>query len=328
MTAPRTGLLPRVLRGSRHGGRLLEVPIFSEALQEMRTYAIWLPPGYSRSAQPYPVVFLLRGHHVEWQRAHRVGDGFRMLPGLPAMRKVEVSHVLQVLVRARKVRPMLVVMPCMSNHDGTLHGLATDWIAPQRARGKQRRGVGTGRFGAHLMDEIVPHVDHHFHTIPERRGRATDGFSLGGFMALKLALARPELFSAVGAYDGSFFYLHQRPGKMGEAPDYLVDHALFDPIFDRPRCLEHVRRNSPAVLLAESPDWALQSTRFFLQCGPQQAEPGDSNFYRTMHVTRLLQMRGVLNHAYPIVLEDGHHDWPTAYRHLAQALVSFSDVLG
>lgn len=302
--------------------------MWSEALGLWRHYYVWLPPEYARSRRPFPVLYLLRGHHREWVKPFDVNSAYHLADGCPPLRTVHVAAVMDALTRSRKTRPAILVMPCMANADGTLTGLATDWIARHRVRGRQLRGVGTGRFGTHLKDELIDHVDRHFHTIAAPQGRAADGFSLGGYMALKLVLSRPEAFCAVGAYDGSFFYLHHRPGKMGEAPDYLVEHGLFDPVFDRPRRALHVQANSPAALLQKAPDWLLQRLTFHLQCGPQQAEPMDSNFYRTMHMIRLLQMRGIRNQADPVVLEDGHHDWPTAYRHLAQALACFSGVWG
>lgn len=272
------------------------------------------------------MVYLFRGHHTEWQRAYRVPGGLRLLPDLPPLVTLDIWRVMEMLVRSGSVPPLILVTPCMANDDGSLSGLATDWVAPHRVDGRQARGVGTGLFGRHFIEEIVPWVDGTFRTIPNPAGRATDGFSLGGFMSLKLALSLPQLFCCAGAYDGSFFYLHHRPGG-DEDGDYLMDNSLFDGVFDRPRHTEHVFANSPAALLARAPDSLLRSMTFYLQCGPQQAEPMDANFYRTMHLVRLLQMRGVTNHARPCVIEEGHHDWPTAFRHLAQALVCFSKVL-
>jgi S-formylglutathione hydrolase FrmB len=238
---------------------------------------------------------------------------------------MDIARVMETIVRAGHSRPVLLVTPCMSNDDGSTTGLATDWASPHLITGKRARGVGTGRYHEHLFEELIPDVERRFRTMSDKYGRATDGFSLGGFMALKTALARPDLFCAAGAYDGSFFYLHHRPGGM-ESGDYLMDNGLFDPVFGQPRRMEHVWRNSPAAILSQLSDAELRSLSFYLQCGPQQAEPMDSNFYRTMHMVRLLQMRGLNNRAEPCVFEDGHHDWPTAFRHLAGALEHFSSI--
>lgn len=320
---------PRLIpRGdaSRTVGQLVDIPYFSRLLERWRRFTVWLPPGYSGSTRRLPAVYLFRGHHTEWQRLYHTADDFRLLPHMPPMRVLDVWRVMEALVRTQTIPPLILVTPCMANDDGSLSGLATDWAAPHRIKGRQARGVGTGRFGRHLVEEIVPVVDRTFRTIAHRDGRATDGFSLGGFMALKLALSQLEMFSCAGAYDGSFFYLHHRPGG-DEEGDYLMNNGLFDAVFDRPRRAEHVFQNSPAAILARAPDSLLRNTTFYLQCGPQQAEPMDSNFFRTMHVIRLLQMRGIPNRARPFVIEEGHHDWPTAFRHLAQALVCFCEVL-
>lgn len=311
---------------ARTAGHLVDVPYFSRILERWRSYTVWLPPGYASTPRRLPVIYLFRGHHTEWQRLYHTPHGYRLLEGLPPLRVLDVWRVMETLVRSGAIRPIILVTPCMANLDGSLTGLATDWVAPHRVQGRQARGVGTGQFGRHLVEEIIPNVDLTFRTIAHRQGRACDGFSLGGFMSLKLALSQPHMFSCAGAYDGSFFYLHHRPGG-DEEGDYLMDNGLFDPVFDRPRRPEHVFLNSPAAILARGADSALRSMTFYLQCGPQQAEPMDSNFFRTMHIIRLLQMRGVINRARPHVIEDGHHDWPTAFKHLAQALQCFSRVL-
>lgn len=316
----------RLRAQQKTGGRVVDISMHSRVMGTWRHFAAWLPPEYGRSAKRLPVVYVFRGHHTEWQRRYTIPGGYELLPEAPRLPLLDVWRVMEALVRSRAVRPVILVTPCMANDNGHLTGLATDWAAPERVSGRLTRGVGTGRFGTHLVEEIIPFVDRTFRTIAHRDGRATDGFSLGGFMSLKLAISQAHLFRCAGAYDGSFLYLHNRPGGEEEG-DYLLNNGMFDPVFGRPRQPEHVFANSPTALLARSPDSLLRSMTFHLQCGPQQAEPSDSNFYRTMHVTRLLQMRGVRNHADPIVIEDGHHDWPTAFKHLAQALRCFSRVL-
>lgn len=310
--------------GHERNGLLVEIPFHSPLLGCRRTLAAWLPPGYTRSTRRYPVVVLLRGHHLEWQRLHRTHPGFSIL-GMP-LATVDIRRVMGALVRSRRLPPVIVVMPCMSNDDGTLAGLATDWIGRHHVHGRALRGVGTGLFGRHMVEEILPLVDRRFRTLADPAFRALDGFSLGGFTALSLALRHPERFAAVGAYDGSFLYLRRRHDPLHHR-DRLLDHRIFDPVFDRPRLFEHIRHHSPAWLVAHGDAEAMRHLVFHLQSGPERAEPMDSNYHRAVHLVRLLKRRGLHNAAHPAVLDHGHHDWPTAFEHLAMALEAFARLL-
>ena len=82
--------------------------------------------------------------------------------------------------------PLIVVMP-----DGG-RGYYTD----------ARAGLA---YESHIMQDVIGFVDRFFHTIPERRGRAIGGYSMGGYGAVKLALKHPDRFCSVvgsaGVYD-------------------------------------------------------------------------------------------------------------------------------
>ena len=54
----------------------------------------------------------------------------------------------------------------------------------------------------HILEDVIGFVDHFFPTIPERRGRAIGGLSMGGYGAMKLALKRPDLFGSASAHSG------------------------------------------------------------------------------------------------------------------------------
>jgi S-formylglutathione hydrolase FrmB len=47
-------------------------------------------------------------------------------------------------------------------------------------------------------------VDANYRTIADRRGRAIEGFSIGGGGAMMIATKRPDLFSSVVSYGGAF----------------------------------------------------------------------------------------------------------------------------
>jgi putative tributyrin esterase len=58
-------------------------------------------------------------------------------------------------------------------------------------------------YADHVIKDIIPFVDKHFRTIADRRGRAINGISMGGFGAMSLGLSNPELFCSVGSHSGA-----------------------------------------------------------------------------------------------------------------------------
>jgi len=82
--------------------------------------------------------------------------------------------------------PLIVVMP-----DGG-RGYYTD----------AKQGLA---YESHVMKDVIGFVDRFFPTIPERRGRAIGGYSMGGYGAVKLAFKHPDCFCSVvgsaGPYD-------------------------------------------------------------------------------------------------------------------------------
>jgi pimeloyl-ACP methyl ester carboxylesterase len=64
-----------------------------------------------------------------------------------------------------------------------------------------------------IIQELIPFVDSHFRTIPFRGGRAVEGFSMGGYGAVKFALEYPELFCSAVSYGGSGFDAHSKPSE-------------------------------------------------------------------------------------------------------------------
>lgn len=76
-----------------------------------------------------------------------------------------------------------------------------------RLRGSQFvDSPGTGRYHSYLCDEIVPWVDEHYRTIPDRESRAITGKSSGGFGAMITPMLRPDLFGALATHAGDTLY--------------------------------------------------------------------------------------------------------------------------
>jgi esterase/lipase superfamily enzyme len=285
------------------------VTIESKALGVTKHFYVALPPGYhslENRSRRYPVVYLFRGHEREW--VHRWQDRSR--------RGRTVIDVYRELLQAGQVGPMVLVFPGISSDDNRVPGLLVNFLAPELAKGAP--GVGTGRFEDYFLEELMPCVDTMFRTVQHRMGRAVDGFSLGGFQAIKIAALRPDLFCSAGSFDGTFLYA-TRGGRSVRARDRVLRNPMLDPAFGVPRNLEYVAANNPANLIWRGDRQALAQVQWLIASCPQTGEPWQSNYYRNQHLVGILERRG-LHNAMPAVIEGSRHNWRWADRYMGLTL--------
>ncbi len=144
-----------------------------------RELFVYVPPGYDDGGR-FPVVMVLPGF----------GSTHRSVFGYSAFKPNTVER-FDRLVREGACAPALLVLPDCINRWGGSQFLDSE--------------VG-GAYQTYLAEEVVPRVDRSFRTVAERSGRAAVGTSSGGFGALWLGMARPEVCSAIGSHagDGAF----------------------------------------------------------------------------------------------------------------------------
>ncbi|HWI52954.1 MAG TPA: alpha/beta hydrolase-fold protein [Symbiobacteriaceae bacterium] len=282
-------------------GRIEKLTIDSAALGSRRQVNLYLPPGYDRGDAHYPVVYLLRGHEYEWldntssesrkgRNAALIADGLIMAGAMP---------------------PVILVLPPMASANKEIIALGVNLPNPRLARGAP--GVGPGRFEDFVVREVIPAVDREFRTIADRRYRGIDGFSLGGFTSISLAMRHPELFASAGAYEGSFVY----PG--GRRPDGQPDEYLNEEMkdtFGSPPDLALLQRVSPMDLAESLPAEDLERIAFHIQSAP--VGRGDQD--RAALLVRRLGARGIGNSFQPMEMPDAKHGWYWADDHLLQVL--------
>jgi enterochelin esterase-like enzyme len=172
-------------------------------------YLLYLPPGYEDPANArrrYPVVYWLHGYDSEPQ------DGMPFVDGVDAA------------IRSGNAPAMIVALP---------DGLKDSWYVD--------RSDGSQPMESVIMKDLIPHIDGSYRTIADRRGRAIEGFSMGGWGALHLAFKYPEMFAAVTAVSAPFHRHDQfwqlKPIFNGEAAEYYAE----DPVTMARRDPEKIR---------------------------------------------------------------------------------------
>lgn len=289
--------------------RAKRVTIHSAALGVEKNFYVALPPGYSSAAnsrERYPTLYLFRGHEREW--VHRQQDHSR--------HGRTVIDVYRQLLEDGEVGPMVLVFPGTSSDSNRVPGLLVNFREPALALDEP--GIGTGRFEDYFVRDLVPYIDANFRTIPHRHARAVDGFSLGGFQSIKIAAQHPELFCSAGSFDGTFLWATNQ-GRGVRVRDRVLNNAMFDSAFGRPRDLDHVAANSPANLVATANWSSLAGVQWLIRSGPEEAEPWQSNYYRAQHVIGLFSARNIENGVEAVEAE-AIHNWHWADKHIATTL--------
>ncbi len=146
----------------------------------VRRVPVWLPPGYdAEPGRRWPVVFVLTGF---------TGRGRMLLNDNPW--SPSLDDRLDRLV-AEGCPGLIAVMPdCYTRYGGSQY----------------LNSAATGRYGDHLVDELVPWVDATFRTLAARDHRGVAGKSSGGFGALTLGMTRPDVFGAVACHSGDMYF--------------------------------------------------------------------------------------------------------------------------
>ncbi len=160
-------------------GRLEMRPIDSQVLQgnalgdpHRREVPVYIPPGVESA--DLPCVFILSAF---------TGMPFPLMERHPW--KLGALWKYESAVLAGEAPPAVIVMP------DTFTRLGGSQFVNSSA---------VGRYEDHVVQELVPFVQEHYGTDPDRR--VVVGKSSGGFGALHLAMAHPGLFQVVGSIAG------------------------------------------------------------------------------------------------------------------------------
>lgn len=289
-----------------YDSRIERVDFASPTLGVTRAFYIYVPPEIRTDNQlRVPSVYLLRGHEREWVNKNEDSSrgGSR-----------NVIDVYEELRSINAIGPMVLVFPGMTSANGAVHSLGINMRAPELA---QDKSLGTGRFEDYFFKDLVPYVERRYPVLSGGTHRAIDGFSLGGFMSVNLALRQPHEFASVGAYDGLYFWDEPEVGTTIALTDTVFTRALFDPNFGVPRDHTFAAQHNPLTMLRSDGLSALQ-LQWLIEYGPQPLEP-NVNYFRGARLDGLLQEVGVLNRLGG-ARADGSHTWEMADEHIRRAL--------
>ena len=245
----------------------------SPSLGKDVAYAVQLPPSYVTAAtRRYPVVYALHGLFE--------GPGFWERRGLAPM--------LETLWQKGDV-PEMVVVAVDGDNSFFVDGPA-------------------GRWEQMMSRDFVAHVESTYRVIPGRPGRGVLGISMGGYAALRMALAHPDLFRAVATH--SAMLLEKIPTTEEGAGRWHM--AAFYKVFGTPIDAALWSANDPLALAAKADPKATPA--LYLDCG---TEDRYGLFAGNRELHRRLEARGV---AHEFGLYPGDHGYEYVHTVLDKSL--------
>jgi enterochelin esterase-like enzyme len=157
-------------------GSVLHESFYSRALEQRRSYLVYLPPGYRGAAaagRRFPVLYLLHAPVGYARNYVQVGG---------------LAVRMDTLIARHRIRPFIVVVPEAHSPFGTDH----EWA-----------DTADGNYSGFVLD-TVREVDSHWATVPARGARMLAGLSAGGYGAANITLHNPELFGSFESWSGYF----------------------------------------------------------------------------------------------------------------------------
>jgi enterochelin esterase family protein len=165
--------------------------------ENQSAYFVYTPPNYDeKSKKPYPVLYLLHG----WSDSDS---------GWSAVGRANL--ILDNLLAAGKIKPMIVVMPFGYGDLAFLHGHDV-WEDPTVI------DHNTDLFSKALLTEVIPRVESEYHVAKDRNDRAIAGLSMGGLESVEIGLTHTDEFAWIGGFSSAVQHL-----------DYTKALASLDP---------------------------------------------------------------------------------------------------
>lgn len=153
-----------------------------------RRLTIYLPPGYEKNKESYPVLYFLHGFAVNDEEM---------------MGWIKFNELLDSAIKAKMIQPCILVIPNnMTKYYGSFY----------------TNSSVAGNWADFIGKDVVDYMDKNYRTIANRNNRGLFGHSMGGNGALKMAMLFADKFSTIYAMS---------PGALHFSDDFRLSHPAF-----------------------------------------------------------------------------------------------------
>lgn len=156
-------------QGQEAGSKVMRETFQSATLDRLYQYTVYLPANYDLlTDRRYPVIYLLHGRSAD------MGSW------------LTVRATLDRMIAAREIPPIIAIMPDMPSSQRASYYVDSQYTGSDYPA----EAVETAFFS-----DLIPHVDAAYRTVTARAGRLVGGYSMGGYGAIRYALAHADTFA-------------------------------------------------------------------------------------------------------------------------------------
>lgn len=160
-----------------------------------RRLTIYTPPGYEKSNDKFPVLYLLHGAGGDEEAWIALG---------------RTAQIMDNLIAQGKAKPMIVVMPNGNVIQDAAPGEGNDGMyKPQFMVPKTMDGT----YEANFMD-IVKFVESNYQVKADKANRAIAGLSMGGYHTMHISRYYPNMFDYIGLFSAAIMPREDATGKV------------------------------------------------------------------------------------------------------------------
>jgi len=234
------------------------------------SFMIYLPEEYNNTSNRYPVIYYLHG-----------GNG-NQREGKWLMNEIDKA------IKAQKMQPVIIV---------SVQALPIGWYCNANVGAK---GVISGPVEDVIINNLVPYIDAHFRTIATPSGRGLEGWSMGGFGAIRLAFKYPELFGFTSSVAGALIEFQDEHN-----PQYLVN--TFGPATGpgSEKSIEYFNSVHPRFYALKNAELIKKNVKIRLIVGDQDWLYNNNGKLITKKFSDYLDSLGI-KHEYSVLKNVGH----------------------
>jgi S-formylglutathione hydrolase FrmB/glyoxylase-like metal-dependent hydrolase (beta-lactamase superfamily II) len=234
------------------------------------SFMIYLPVEYNNTTKSYPVIYYLHG-----------GNG-NQREGQWLMNEMDKA------IKAQKMEPVIIV---------SVQALPIGWYCNANVGAE---GVVSGPIEDVIIKNLVPYIDAHYRTIAKPTGRGLEGWSMGGFGAIRLAFKYPELFGFTSSIAGALIDFQDEHN-----PQYLAN--TFGPTSgtNSEKSIEYFNAVHPRFYARQNAELIKNNLKVRLIVGDQDWLYNNNGKFITKIFSDCLDSLGI-KHEYSVLKNVGH----------------------